>query len=62
MLFFAQILARLSVIIWEAVLPPSICALVTVITYLTVVNVGMWPLMFQSILSPLYVISLFVTL
>ncbi|CDO71934.1 hypothetical protein BN946_scf184940.g81 [Trametes cinnabarina] len=34
---FRRILRRLTVLIWEAALPPCICAVLTVITYLTLV-------------------------
>ncbi|RDX47370.1 hypothetical protein OH76DRAFT_1405981 [Lentinus brumalis] len=59
---FRRILRRLTVLIWEAALPPCICAIMTVVTYLTLVNENYWDLTFQAILGKLYVISLFVTL
>ncbi|KAI1785646.1 hypothetical protein LXA43DRAFT_953550 [Ganoderma leucocontextum] len=59
---FRRILRRLTVLIWEAALPPCVCAILTVVTYLTVVNENYWDLTFQAILGKLYVISLFVTL
>ncbi|KAI0738078.1 hypothetical protein C8Q80DRAFT_294930 [Daedaleopsis nitida] len=59
---FRRILKRLTVLIWEAALPPCICAILTVVTYLTLVNENYWDLTFQAILGKLYVISLFVTL
>ncbi|TFK80070.1 hypothetical protein K466DRAFT_605644 [Polyporus arcularius HHB13444] len=59
---FRRILRRLTVLIWEAALPPCICAILTVVTYLTLVNENYWDLTFQAILGKLYVISLFVTL
>ncbi|KAI8974216.1 hypothetical protein BD414DRAFT_184490 [Trametes punicea] len=59
---FRRILRRLTVMIWEAALPPCICAVLTVLMYLTLVNVDYWDLTFQAILGKLYVISLFVTL
>ncbi|KAI0806680.1 hypothetical protein C8Q74DRAFT_1362292 [Fomes fomentarius] len=60
--FLKQVLRRLTVLIWEAALPPCICAVMTVVMYLTMVNENYWDLAFQSILGKLYVISLFVTL
>ncbi|OJT01994.1 hypothetical protein TRAPUB_7528 [Trametes pubescens] len=57
-----QILKKLTVMIWEAALPPCICAVLTVLTYLTLVDKNYWDLTFQAILGKLYVISLFVTL
>ncbi|OSD02157.1 hypothetical protein PYCCODRAFT_1368062 [Trametes coccinea BRFM310] len=59
---FRRILRRLTVLIWEAALPPCICAVLTVITYLTLVDIDYWDLTFQAILGKLYVLSLFVTL
>ncbi|OBZ75325.1 hypothetical protein A0H81_04945 [Grifola frondosa] len=59
---FRRILKRLTVLIWEAALPPCICAIMTITTYLTLVNENYWDLAFQAILGKLYVISLFVTL
>ncbi|KAI0823835.1 hypothetical protein BC628DRAFT_1411332 [Trametes gibbosa] len=59
---FRRILRRLTVLIWEAALPPCICAILTVLTYLTMVDENYWDLTFQAILGKLYVISLFVTL
>ncbi|KAM5542063.1 hypothetical protein V8D89_004373 [Ganoderma adspersum] len=59
---FRRIMRRLTVLIWEAALPPCICAILTVVTYLTLVNENYWDLTFQAILGKLYVISLFVTL
>ncbi|KAH9857449.1 hypothetical protein C2E23DRAFT_274994 [Lenzites betulinus] len=59
---FRRILKRLTVLIWEAALPPCICAILTVLTYLTLVDKNYWDLTFQAILGKLYVISLFVTL
>ncbi|KAI0648505.1 hypothetical protein C8Q79DRAFT_1008821 [Trametes meyenii] len=59
---FRRILKRLTVLIWEAALPPCICAVLTVITYVTLVDICYWDLTFQAILGKLYVISLFVTL
>ncbi|KAI0695564.1 hypothetical protein C8T65DRAFT_664982 [Cerioporus squamosus] len=59
---FRRILRRLTVLIWEAALPPCICAILTVVTYLTLVNENYWDLTFQAVLGKLYVISLFVTL
>ncbi|EIW61031.1 uncharacterized protein TRAVEDRAFT_119903 [Trametes versicolor FP-101664 SS1] len=59
---FRRILKRLTVMIWEAALPPCICAVLTVLTYLTLVDKNYWDLTFQAILGKLYVISLFVTL
>ncbi|KAI0333077.1 hypothetical protein GY45DRAFT_1245417 [Cubamyces sp. BRFM 1775] len=59
---FRRILRRLTVMIWEAALPPCVCAVMTVLTYLTLVNKNYWDLTFQAILGKLYVISLFVTL
>ncbi|RPD55289.1 hypothetical protein L226DRAFT_574028 [Lentinus tigrinus ALCF2SS1-7] len=59
---FRRILRRLTVLIWEAALPPCVCAILTVVTYLTLVNENYWDLTFQAILGKLYVISLFVTL
>ncbi len=35
--YYLQILRRLTVLIWEAALPPCICAILTVVTYLTLV-------------------------
>ncbi|KAI9069449.1 hypothetical protein FKP32DRAFT_64772 [Trametes sanguinea] len=58
---FRRILRRLTVLIWEAALPPCICAVMTVVTYLTLVDVDYWDLTFQAILGKLYVLSLFVT-
>ena len=48
-------------LIWEAALPPCVCAIVALITYLTVVD-SFWSLLFQTVLGELYVISLFVSL
>ncbi|KAI0628850.1 hypothetical protein C8Q77DRAFT_343337 [Trametes polyzona] len=59
---FRRILRRLTVLIWEAALPPCVCAVLTVLTYLTLVDKNYWDLTFQAILGKLYVISLFVTL
>ncbi|KAI0713739.1 hypothetical protein C8Q76DRAFT_857494 [Earliella scabrosa] len=59
---FRRVLRRLTVLIWEAALPPCICAVMTVVMYLTLVNHNYWDLTFQAILGKLYVISLFVTL
>lgn len=50
------------VIVWEAALPPCICALLTLITYFTLADFSSWDLLFQALLGQLYVISLFVTL
>ncbi|OCH83990.1 hypothetical protein OBBRIDRAFT_458786 [Obba rivulosa] len=57
-----RILKRLTILIWEAALPPCICAIMTTVTYLALVNDNYWDLAFQAILGKLYVISLFVTL
>ncbi|EMD34273.1 hypothetical protein CERSUDRAFT_86389 [Gelatoporia subvermispora B] len=57
-----RILKRLTILIWEAALPPCVCAIMTTITYLALVNNNYWDLTFQAILGKLYVISLFVTL
>ncbi|OCH85469.1 hypothetical protein OBBRIDRAFT_739870 [Obba rivulosa] len=57
-----RILKRLTILIWEAALPPCICAITTTVMYLAVVNDNYWDLTFQAILGKLYVISLFVTL
>ncbi|OCH85471.1 hypothetical protein OBBRIDRAFT_891169 [Obba rivulosa] len=59
---FRRILKRLTVLVWEAALPPCVCAICTVVTYLLLVNENYWDLMFQAILGKLYVISLFVTI
>ncbi|EMD34274.1 hypothetical protein CERSUDRAFT_86396 [Gelatoporia subvermispora B] len=59
---FRRILKRLTMLVWEAALPPCICAICTVVTYLLLVNDDYWDLMFQAILGKLYVISLFVTI
>ncbi len=37
---YPQILRRLTVLIWEAALPPCICAILTVVTYLTLVRLN----------------------
>ncbi|KAI0761471.1 hypothetical protein BD413DRAFT_485951 [Trametes elegans] len=59
---FRRILRRLTVLIWEAALPPCVCAVMTVLIYISLVDVDYWDLTFQAILGKLYVISLFVTL
>jgi len=53
---------KLNLLIWEAAIPPTLCALVTLVTYLTQVNQNYWNLAFQAVLGKLYVISLFVSL
>ncbi|KAH8100382.1 hypothetical protein BXZ70DRAFT_1024285 [Cristinia sonorae] len=59
---FRRVMKRLMLIIWEAAVPPCLCAVVAIVTYLTMVDENWWDLMFQAILGKLYVISLFVTL
>jgi len=59
---FRRVMRQLVVLIWEAAVPPCVCAVLTVVTYLTMVNQNWWDLMFQAILGKLYVISLFITL
>ncbi|CAL1703152.1 unnamed protein product [Somion occarium] len=59
---FRRVMRKLVILIWEAAVPPAACAIVVVVTYLTIVNDNYWDLMFQAILGKLYVISLFVTL
>ncbi|KAI0782106.1 hypothetical protein C8Q75DRAFT_537519 [Abortiporus biennis] len=59
---FRRIMNRLTILIWEAAVPPCVCAIMAVVTYLTLVNNNFWDLTFQAILGKLYVISLFVTL
>ncbi|TCD62508.1 hypothetical protein EIP91_006782 [Steccherinum ochraceum] len=67
---FRRVMRRLVILIWEAAVPPCVCAVIAVVTYLTMVPISMqspvnmnwWDLMFQAILGKLYVISLFVTL
>ncbi|THH29025.1 hypothetical protein EUX98_g5160 [Antrodiella citrinella] len=57
-----RVMRQLVILIWEAAVPPCACAIIAVVTYLTMVNENWWDLMFQAILGKLYVISLFVTL
>ncbi|EIM82274.1 uncharacterized protein STEHIDRAFT_124460 [Stereum hirsutum FP-91666 SS1] len=59
---FRRVITRLTVIAWEAAVPPCACAIVAVATYVALLNSNYWNLTFQSILGKLYVISLYVTL
>ncbi|KAH9939435.1 hypothetical protein B0H21DRAFT_756903 [Amylocystis lapponica] len=59
---FRRIMKRLTILVWEAAVPPCVCAIITAVTYCTSVNHNYWDLAFQSMLGKLYVISLFVTL
>lgn len=59
---FRMIMRRLTILVWEAAVPPCACAIVTTVTYATLVNYNYWDLAFQAVLGKLYVISLFVTL
>ncbi|KAK7676223.1 hypothetical protein QCA50_020802 [Cerrena zonata] len=59
---FRRVMRKLVIMVWEAAVPPCVCAILAVVTYLTLVNKNYWDLMFQAILGKLYVISLFVTL
>ncbi|KDQ53517.1 hypothetical protein JAAARDRAFT_427087 [Jaapia argillacea MUCL 33604] len=59
---FRRVINRLITITWESALPPSCCAVIAFVTYVTTVNVSFWDLTFQAILGKLYVLSLFVTL
>ncbi|KAI0074682.1 hypothetical protein K474DRAFT_1510690 [Panus rudis PR-1116 ss-1] len=58
---FRRVMRKLVALIWEAAVPPCLCAITVVVTYLTVVNMNYWDLMFQAILGKLYVISFFTT-
>jgi len=57
-----QTLNHLIRIVWEAALPPSVCAVVVLITYFVLSPFSLWSIGFIQILGQLYVISLFVTL
>jgi len=59
---FHKKIKKLNRIIWEAAAPPAVCAIVTVIVYVTLSHIDYWDLMFQAILGKLYVMSLLVTL
>ncbi|KLO13114.1 hypothetical protein SCHPADRAFT_890298 [Schizopora paradoxa] len=53
---------RLMFSIWEAALPPAVCATVAMVVYLTRNSHDYWIVFLQGILGKLYVISLFAVL
>ena len=57
-----QVLVQFAIIVWEAALPPCVCAFVAMITYISLSRTSQWNLMFQVVLGQLYVISFFITL
>jgi len=59
---FRRVMRRLTQLVWEAALPPCICATITLFLYIYEASHSYWDLSFQAILGKLYVISLFVTL
>ncbi|GBE82862.1 hypothetical protein SCP_0412490 [Sparassis crispa] len=59
---FRRVMKRLTILVWEAAIPPCVCAIVTVILYSTQASDNYWDLGFQAVLGKLYVVSLFVTL
>ena len=60
-LYFLQMLTSLIFIIWEAALPPTICAIIALITYVTMYQTSYWDLFFFCLLGQQYVIALFIT-
>jgi len=57
-----EMIKRLMISIWEAALPPAVCAVIAMIVYLTRSSHDFWTVFLQGILGKLYVISLFVVL
>ncbi|KAI0029776.1 hypothetical protein K488DRAFT_88403 [Vararia minispora EC-137] len=56
------VLMRLIVVVWEAAVPPTACAMVSVVMYIFLRNTNFWDLTFQSVIGKLYVMSLLITL
>lgn len=48
--------------LWEAALPPCLCAIAACVVYITMRSENLWDVFLQSIIGKLYVISLFVIL
>ncbi|KAN0109845.1 hypothetical protein V8E52_008951 [Russula decolorans] len=60
---FRHTLFRLILITWESAVPPSACAIATLIVgAISAPVISSWGLMLQTVLGKLYLISLFVTL
>ncbi|EIM82272.1 uncharacterized protein STEHIDRAFT_149433 [Stereum hirsutum FP-91666 SS1] len=59
---FQNVIFRLMMIAWEAAVPPCLCAIVALVTYVTLLEKNWWETMFQAVLGKLYVISLLATL
>ncbi|KLO06941.1 hypothetical protein SCHPADRAFT_672540 [Schizopora paradoxa] len=58
---FRRTLTSLMFVIWEAALPPTVCAIAALITYVTMFRRSFWDLYFVCVLGQQYVIALFVT-
>ncbi|TDL18424.1 hypothetical protein BD410DRAFT_793337 [Rickenella mellea] len=57
-----EIIAHLMRTMWEAAVPPCLCAIVACLVYTTMSLKNLWDIFFQCILGKLYVISFFVIL
>jgi len=57
-----MIIGRLHTMLWEAALPPCICAIAACVVYSDMSLENLWDMFLQSILGKLYVISLFTIL
>ncbi|KLO13103.1 hypothetical protein SCHPADRAFT_940674 [Schizopora paradoxa] len=57
-----EILSRLTFTLWEAVIPPSVCAIIGMAVFLTRGNHDFWEIFVQGCVGKLYVISLFTVL